>query len=106
MLKVLISSSGSGMMQPLTMNEFVQQNLDEVGIKVEFEVRGVEHADQHLARRRQGPSLARRHGDELSATSSRIRSPRFIRHVQCELVAPDGTNWGYYSDPDMDAAAR
>src|SRR5258707_14218832 len=36
--KILISASGSGQMQPLPMNEFVQQNLAEVGIKVEFEV--------------------------------------------------------------------
>jgi peptide/nickel transport system substrate-binding protein len=36
--KVLISPSGSGQMQPLPMNEVVQQNLAEVGIKVEFEV--------------------------------------------------------------------
>ncbi len=34
----LISASGSGQMQPLPMNEFVQQNLAEVGIKVDFEV--------------------------------------------------------------------
>ena len=36
--KILISASGSGQMQPLPMNEFVQQNLAEIGIKVEFEV--------------------------------------------------------------------
>ncbi|MBV9077579.1 MAG: ABC transporter substrate-binding protein, partial [Methylobacteriaceae bacterium] len=36
--KILISASGSGQMQPLPMNEFVQQNLAEVGIKVDFEV--------------------------------------------------------------------
>ena len=36
--KILISPSGSGQMQPLPMNEFVQQNLAEIGIKVEFEV--------------------------------------------------------------------
>ena len=37
-LKALISPSGSGQMQPLPMNEFIQQNLAEVGIKVDFEV--------------------------------------------------------------------
>ena len=36
--KILISASGSGQMQPLPMNEFVQQNLAEVGIQIEFEV--------------------------------------------------------------------
>jgi hypothetical protein len=25
-----------------------------------------------------------------------------IRHVQCDLAPPGGTNWGYYCDPEMD----
>ena len=37
-VKTLISASGSGQMSPLPMNEFIQQNLAEVGIKVEFDV--------------------------------------------------------------------
>lgn len=36
--KISIAPSGSGQMQPLPMNEFVQQNLAEVGIKIDFEV--------------------------------------------------------------------
>jgi ABC-type transport system substrate-binding protein len=36
--KVMISPSGSGQMQPLPMNEFVQQNLNEVGIELAFDV--------------------------------------------------------------------
>ena len=32
----LISTSGSGQMLPLPMNEFVQENLREIGIDVEF----------------------------------------------------------------------
>ena len=35
-LKVLIPSSGSGMMQPIPMNEFLQQNLRDVGVNVEL----------------------------------------------------------------------
>jgi ABC-type transport system substrate-binding protein len=27
----------------------------------------------------------------------------FTRHVQSDLVAPKGTNWGHYKDPAMDA---
>ena len=37
-VKILISASGSGQMQPLPMNEYIQQNLAEVGIKVDFDV--------------------------------------------------------------------
>jgi ABC-type transport system substrate-binding protein len=36
--KVLISASGSGQMQPLPMNELIQQQLKAVGIEIEFEV--------------------------------------------------------------------
>ncbi len=35
--KILISPSGSGQMQPLPMNEFIQQNLAEAGMKIDFE---------------------------------------------------------------------
>ena len=34
-----VSPSGSGQMQPTVMNELIQQNLAEIGIKVEFDVR-------------------------------------------------------------------
>ena len=37
-VKALISASGSGQMAPLPMNELIQQNLGEIGIKIEFEV--------------------------------------------------------------------
>ena len=26
----------------------------------------------------------------------------FIRHLDSKLVAPNGTNWGFYQDPGMD----
>lgn len=37
-LKVVIPASGSGMMQPIPMNEFLQQNLRDVGVRVDLEV--------------------------------------------------------------------
>lgn len=38
-IKSLISASGGGRMQPLPMNELIQQNLAEIGVQVEFDVR-------------------------------------------------------------------
>ncbi|MGO8366800.1 hypothetical protein, partial [Rhizobium johnstonii] len=35
---VIISSSGSGQMLPLKMNEYIQQTLAEIGIEIEYEV--------------------------------------------------------------------
>src|SRR3546814_13277148 len=37
-VKVMISASGSGQMQPLPMNEFMQESLTEVGFDVSFDV--------------------------------------------------------------------
>jgi len=100
--KVLIAPSGSGQMQPLPMNEYIQQNLADVGIKVEFEV--VEW-NQLINIWRAGAKDASARGGTAMNYSYFIQDPftGFIRHLQCNLAAPAGTNWGYYCDPEMDA---
>jgi peptide/nickel transport system substrate-binding protein len=100
-LKALISPSGSGQMQPLPMNEFVQQNLAEVGIKVEFEV--VEWNQLINIWRAGAKDPSAKGGQSLNFTYF-IQDPftGFIRHLQCDLKAPTGTNWGHYCDPEMD----
>ena len=99
--KVLISASGSGQMEPLPMNEFLQQSLAEVGIKVEFEV--VEW-NTLINIWRAGAKHDNAHGATAINFSYGITDPflAFIRHVECDLAAPAGTNWGYYCDPEMD----
>jgi ABC-type transport system substrate-binding protein len=103
--KILISASGSGQMQPLPMNEFVQQNLAEVGIKVEFEV--VEWNTLINIWR-----AGAKHDSARGATglnfSYFIQDPftGFIRHLQCNLTAPTGTNWGYFCDPRWTSCSR
>jgi peptide/nickel transport system substrate-binding protein len=101
-VKVLISSSGSGQMQPLPMNEYIQQNLSEVGIKVDFEV--VEW-NTMINMWRAGTKSEQVKGSNAINFSYFIQDPftAFIRHVDSKLVAPNGTNWGYYQDPAMDA---
>jgi ABC-type transport system substrate-binding protein len=99
--KILISASGSGQMQPLPMNEYVQQNLAEVGIEVEFEV--VEW-NTLINIWRAGAKAEMSKGASGMNYSYFIQDPftAFVRHAQSSLVAPKGTNWGYYSDPEMD----
>jgi ABC-type transport system substrate-binding protein len=99
--KILISPSGSGQMQPLPMNEFVQQSLADVGIKVEFEV--VEW-NTLINIWRAGAKSDTARGATGMNYSYFIQDPftGFIRHLQCDLVPPAGTNWGYYCDPEMD----
>ncbi|MGU3540583.1 ABC transporter substrate-binding protein [Methylobacterium sp. A54F] len=99
--KILISASGSGQMQPLPMNEFVQQSLAEVGIEIAFEV--VEWntliniwragAKSDMARGATGLNYSYFIQDPFTA---------FSRHLQCDLTPPSGTNWGYFCDPEMD----
>ncbi len=100
-VKALISPSGSGQMQPLPMNEFIQQNLAEVGIKVEFEV--VEW-NQMINIWRAGAADPSAKGVQSINFTYFIQDPftGFIRHLQCNLKAPNGTNWGHYCDPEMD----
>ena len=100
-IKVLVPGSGSGMMQPLTMNEFMQQNLNEVGFKVELEVL---EWNSLLAAWRAGDKDPLSRGAVALNFSYFIQDPftAFTRHVQSELVAPKGTNWGHYKDKAMD----
>ncbi|WP_298957573.1 ABC transporter substrate-binding protein [uncultured Methylobacterium sp.] len=99
--KVLISASGSGQMQPLPMNEFLQQNLAEVGINVEFEVT---EWNTLINIWRAGAKADSARGGTAMNYSYLIQDPftAFIRHAQCNLAPPNGTNWGYYCDPEMD----
>ena len=99
--KILISASGSGQMQPLPMNEFVQQNLAEIGIKVDFEV--VEWNTLINIWRAGAKHESSRGGTGMNYTYF-IQDPftGFIRHLQCNLAPPAGTNWGCYCDPEMD----
>jgi ABC-type transport system substrate-binding protein len=99
--KILISTSGSGQMQPLPMNEFVQQNLAEAGIQIEFEV--VEW-NALINIWRAGAKDASSRAASGMNFSYFIQDPftGFIRHLQCSLAPPSGTNWGHYCDPEME----
>lgn len=100
-IKALIAPSGSGQMLPLPMNEFIQQNLAEIGIDVEFEV--VEW-NTVINIWRAGAASESAMGTQSINFSYFIQDPftGFIRHLSCDLIAPNGTNWGNYCDPEMD----
>jgi ABC-type transport system substrate-binding protein len=99
--KIAISSSGSGQMQPLPMNEFIQQNLAEVGVKIDYEV--VEW-NTLINMWRAGAKADISRGVSGINYSYSLQDPysALIRHLKCDLTAPVGTNWGYYCDPTMD----
>ncbi|MCE9663102.1 ABC transporter substrate-binding protein [Halomonas sp. M5N1S17] len=100
-IKVLISTSGSGQMQPLAMNEYIQQNLAEVGIQLEFEVLDWESLFPNW---RRGAD----HQTSLEAHATNITFgwldpfAAFYRFMHSSMAPPNGFNWGYMDDPEYD----
>ena len=98
--RIIIAPSGSGQMQPLPMNEAIQQDMREVGIDIAFEVLEWETL---RGRRRVGadsPENAGRHG---------INNSWGFWDPEIGLVGPavfsqrtSGFNWGLYNDPEAD----
>ncbi|EBA09581.1 ABC transporter substrate-binding protein [Sagittula stellata] len=101
-VKALISPSGSGQMLPLPMNEYIQQSLSEIWIDVEFMV--VEW-NQMINLWRAGAADASVDGSQSINFTYFIQDPftGLIRHLDCNLIAPNGTNWGHYCDDEMQA---
>ena len=101
-VKFAISTSGSGQMQPLPMNELVKAQLDAVGFDVTLDTMdwnallkvSREGVDEHLDIN--GINISRGSQDPFNA---------MIRHVWTPLWAPKGANWGHYSNPEVDKLA-
>lgn len=100
-VKVLISASGSGQMLPLPMNEYLQQNLREVGINVKFEIMEWQSL---LDRWRAGAKAEQSLGAHAINVSYTTQDPysSFTRFLRSDLAPPSGVNWGYHSDPEID----
>ncbi len=99
--KVMISTSGSGQMVPIPMNEFLQQNLAKIGVKVDFEV--VEWGTMLVAFR-QPPNDAAALGCHAMNISLTWTDPSvWFRWFHTEAHTPTSSNWGHWSNPDYDA---
>ncbi|MDP2664948.1 MAG: ABC transporter substrate-binding protein, partial [bacterium] len=99
--KILISASGSGQMQPLPMNEFIQQNFKDVGIEVEFVVMEWQSLLDQWRAGAKAPANPGGHAINVSYATQEPFSA-FTRLVYGPLHAPDGVNWGWLSDPKLD----
>jgi ABC-type transport system substrate-binding protein len=101
-LKFMISTSGSGQMYPLPMNEYVQQNLADVGVDLQFEVMEW----QALRTRRDAGGAAGPANKGIDALNNSWNSMEpvsaFLRHVDSRLTPPAGLNWGFLNDPELD----
>ena len=101
-VKFLTSQAGSGQMQPLPMNEFVQENLNQVGFEVEIEVVDWEAL---RARRRARADGAENKGIYGLNNSWSIMDPDFgfLSVIYSKNAPPVANNWGLYNDPTADA---
>lgn len=99
---VLISASGSGQMQPLTMNELIQQQLAAVGINVEFEVLVWETLFNNWRQGASDPASLGAHATNITfATHDPFAA--MVRFVATSSAPPTSLNWGFYSNPEVDA---
>jgi peptide/nickel transport system substrate-binding protein len=103
-MKVAISTSGSGQMYPLLMNEFIQQQFAEIGVDMDFQVMDW---NALLNLMRQGAKSTE--GAPFSAinVSWNTMDPHnaFMRFIDSQQIPPKGSNWGYIQDPEFDKLA-
>ena len=100
-VKVQISASGSGQMQPLPMNEFVQQSLKQCFFDVQFDV--IEW-NTLFTNWRKGAKDASANGSNAVNISFAAMDPFFamVRFASTKTYPPVSNNWGYYGNAEVD----
>jgi len=100
-VKVQISASGSGQMQPLPMNEFVQQSLKQCFFDVQFDV--IEW-NTLFTNWRKGAKDASANGANAVNISFAAMDPFFamVRFASTKTYPPVSNNWGYYGNAEVD----
>jgi peptide/nickel transport system substrate-binding protein len=103
-VKFLISTAGSGQMQPLPMNEFIQETMKDVGFDVTFDTMDWEAL---RARRRGGVELPDNKGADGINNSWSFTDPDIglIGTAWSKMRPPGGYNWGGFSDAVADDLA-
>ena len=102
-IKIAISTAGSGQMQPLPMNEFVEQNLQDVGFDVSLDVMDWNALIGFMRGGAEGP-VATRNGDNAMNFSRTTQDPysAICRFIMTSEKSPAGSNWGGFSNPEID----
>ena len=100
-VKVQISASGSGQMQPLPMNEFVQQSLKQCGFDVQFDVIEWNTLFTNWRKGAKDPSA---NGANATNVSFAAMDPFFamVRFTSTKAFPPVSNNWGYYGNAEID----
>src|SRR5437764_65177 len=100
-VKTQTSASGSGQMQPISMNEFVQQSLAECFFDVELDV--IEWNTLFTNWRKGAKDEAARGANAINVTYAAM-DPFFamVRFLDSKMAPPTSNNWGYINDPEFD----
>ena len=95
--KIMISTSGSGQMVPIPMNEFMQQNFKAVGMDIDFDV--VEWGTMLVAVRAD-PKSPLSHGDDgINISLSYTDPSSMFRYYAQDSFSPVNYNWGHWDSP-------
>jgi ABC-type transport system substrate-binding protein len=100
-VKVQTSASGSGQMQPIPMNEFVQQGLKDCFFDVELDV--IEW-NTLFTNWRQGAKDQSARGAHAINVSFAAMDPFFamVRFTSTKAFPPVSNNWGYFGNDEFD----
>lgn len=100
-VKVLTSASGSGQMQPLPMNEYIQQSLKNCYFDVDI---AVTEWNTLFSGWRLGAKDPAAQGANAINVSAAIMDPYFgmVRFASEKAFAPVSNNWGYFSSPEVE----
>ncbi len=100
-VKVQISASGSGQMQPLPMNEFVQQSLKACFFDVQFDVIEWNTLFTNWRKGAKDPSA---NGANAINVSFAAMDPFFamVRFTSTKAFPPVSNNWGYFGNDEFD----
>jgi peptide/nickel transport system substrate-binding protein len=100
-VKVQISASGSGQMQPLPMNEFVQQSLKACYFDVQFDVIEWNTLFTNWRKGAKDPSA---NGSNAINVSFAAMDPFFamVRFTSTKTFPPVSNNWGYFGNAEFD----
>ncbi len=98
-INVGISTSGSGQMQPLPMNELVQAHLEQAGFKVNFEVMDW---NTMIGIFIQG-AVSHTQYDAINFSSATMEPLQFVKSFMKKFQTPGGSNWGGYYNEQVEA---
>ncbi len=102
--KIMISTSGSGQMLPIPMNEFMQQGFQAVGMNIDFDV--VEWGTMLVAIRSK-PDAPQSHGVQgINISLSSVDPSTMFRYYATDSWSSVNYNWSHYSNPKVDDALK